>query len=91
VVGTRAVVDGFAKDGLHQRLADTASRMADLAERTGALYRRLATGRDRDRRLRFAEWEAQVAEVERRNAALLRDGRTDELEVLPPMPPQLNE
>jgi hypothetical protein len=73
-------------DALREQLSDAANTIAELAERTASILRQSPSRRDPERRRRFAEWEDAVAAVERRNAVLLREGRTRELERLPPKP-----
>jgi hypothetical protein len=72
------------RDDVRQRMADSAAEIARLAQATAEMFEN--SPRLDERRARFAQWEREVAAVERRNAARLRAGQSHGLEPLPPKP-----
>jgi hypothetical protein len=74
-------------DVLRASLAEKADVIADQAEHTATMLEKAAARGDRERRLRFAAWEREVARIERLNADALRDGaHPGSLHHLPPWP-----
>lgn len=75
-------------DELHAMFAELAEQMADDADTFAAYLEAAARRGDAERRLRIAAAEREIAGIQRRNAAKLRQARgvSIELEHLPKLP-----
>ena len=71
---------------MQAELAEEADKLAAHAEDTAGILDQAAERGDADRRHALAQWEREVADVERRNAERLRRGDTADLEGPPPKP-----
>ena len=87
----RQQVKTLKERGIRDRLnaADLADLVADQAESCAALLEGMAVGEARDRRLKLAQREREIAAVERRNAARLRQAGAGPMHL--ERPPPLND